>query len=43
MIDLSDQSVILFGTSPEIPDNKNYTKMRKTVYEAGESAKITAR
>lgn len=33
MVDLKDQSTILFGPSPEIPNNKDYTKIRKTVYE----------
>lgn len=33
MVDLKDQSVIAYGPSPEIPDNTDYTKMRKTVYE----------
>jgi len=33
MIDLKNQSIILFGPSPEIPNNKDYTKIRKTVYE----------
>jgi len=32
LIDIIDQSDILFGPSPEIPDNTDYTKMRKTVY-----------
>jgi len=32
-IDLKDQNKITFGPSPEIPNNKDYTKMRKTVYE----------
>ena len=33
MIDLKDQEGILFGPSPEIPNNTDYTKIRKTVYE----------
>ena len=33
MVDLNDQSKILLGPSPEIPNNIDYTKMRKTVYE----------
>jgi D-alanyl-D-alanine dipeptidase len=32
MIDLRNQSIILFGPSPEIPNNKDYTKIRRTVY-----------
>ncbi|MBX9585962.1 MAG: M15 family metallopeptidase [Gammaproteobacteria bacterium] len=33
LIDLKDQSIIKIGPSPEIPNNTDYTKMRKTVYE----------
>jgi len=33
MIDLNKQKIIAFGPSPEIPNNKDYTKIRKTVYE----------
>jgi len=33
MIDLIGQSALLFGPSPEIPDNHDYTKIRMTVYE----------
>lgn len=33
LIDLKDQSIIAFGPSPEIPNNTDYTKMRKSVYE----------
>ena len=33
MVDLRDQTKILIGPSPEIPNNTDYTKMRKTVYE----------
>jgi D-alanyl-D-alanine dipeptidase len=33
MVDLRDQREIAFGPSPEIPDNKDYTKMRKGIYE----------
>ncbi len=33
MIDLKDQSEIIYGPSPEIPNNTNYTKIRKSVYE----------
>lgn len=33
LVDLLSQSKILFGESPEIPNNTDYTKMRKTVYE----------
>ena len=32
MVDLKDQTDILFGPSPEIPDNQDYTKLRKTLY-----------
>lgn len=32
-VNLLKQSDILIGPSPEIPDNKNYTYVRKTVYE----------
>jgi D-alanyl-D-alanine dipeptidase len=31
-IDLKEQSVILLGPSPEIPNNQDYTKMRHAVY-----------
>lgn len=33
MIDLLNQIDIAYGPSPEIPNNTDYTKMRKTVYE----------
>lgn len=33
MVDLKDQHNLLYGPSPEIPNNTDYTKMRKTVYE----------
>lgn len=33
MIDLRNQSTILFGPSPEIPNNQDYTRMRQSVYE----------
>jgi len=33
MFDLCEQKIIAFGPSPEIPNNTDYTKMRKTVYE----------
>lgn len=33
MVDLKDQNIILFGSSPEIPNNQDYTKLRQTVYE----------
>lgn len=33
MINLKDQKVIAVGPSPEIPNNTDYTQMRKTVYE----------
>jgi len=32
-IDLTEQNVLLSGPSPEIPNNTNYTYLRKTVYE----------
>lgn len=32
-VDLTKQQTINYGTSPEIPDNKDYTWLRKTVYE----------
>lgn len=33
LVDLRDQSEILFGSPPERPDNSCYTKVRKSVYE----------
>jgi len=33
LVDLKNQSQILFGPSPEIPNNENYTKMRRSIYE----------
>jgi D-alanyl-D-alanine dipeptidase len=33
MVDLSKQKEIVYGPSPEIPNNTDYTKLRKTVYE----------
>lgn len=33
MIDLREQNEIVYGPSPEIPNNTDYTKMRQTVYE----------
>lgn len=33
MLDLKDQSEIIYGPSPEIPNNTDYTKLRKLVYE----------
>ncbi len=32
-VDLVDQTTIAFGPSPEIPNNSDYTKIRKKVYE----------
>ncbi len=32
-LDLRDQKIISFGPSPEIPNNNDYTKMRKEVYD----------
>lgn len=33
LVDLKNQSIIAYGPSPEIPNNKDYTKMRRTIYE----------
>jgi zinc D-Ala-D-Ala dipeptidase len=33
MVDLINQPGLLFGPSPEIPNNTDYTKMRRTVYQ----------
>lgn len=33
LVDLKDQTDIAYGFSPEIPNNTDYTKLRKTVYE----------
>lgn len=33
MIDLNQQNEIAYGPSPEIPNNTDYTQLRKTVYE----------
>ena len=33
LMDLKDQSILVFGPSPEIPNNTDYTKMRKGVYD----------
>lgn len=33
MIDLKNQKEIVYGPSPEIPNNTDYTKLRKHVYE----------
>jgi len=33
MVDLSKQNEIVYGPSPEIPDNADYIFIRKTVYE----------
>lgn len=33
LIDLKNQTVIAYGPSPELPNNTDYTKVRKTVYE----------
>ena len=33
MVDLKNQKDIVLGPSPEIPNNTDYTMMRKTVYE----------
>lgn len=33
LIDLKNQNQIAYGPSPEIPNNNDYTKLRKSVYE----------
>jgi len=33
MVDLTQQKDVIYGPSPEIPNNTDYTKLRKTVYE----------
>jgi D-alanyl-D-alanine dipeptidase len=33
MVDIKDQTSLAYGPSPEIPNNTDYTKMRKSVYE----------
>lgn len=33
LVDLKNQTVLAYGPSPEVPDNRNYTKIRKAVYE----------
>ena len=33
LVDLKNQTIIAYGPSPEVPDNTDYTKMRRTVYE----------
>lgn len=33
LLDLKEQTQIAFGPSPEIPNNTDYTQMRRTVYE----------
>lgn len=33
LVDLKRLSIIAYGPSPEIPNNTDYTKVRKTVYE----------
>jgi D-alanyl-D-alanine dipeptidase len=40
MIDLKHQKVIAYGPSPEIPNNTDYTKLRKTIYEKIKQAQI---
>lgn len=32
-VDLTKQNAIVYGPSPEVPNNKDYTYLRKTVYE----------
>lgn len=33
LIDLKNQTIIAYGPSPEIPNNRDYMKLRKTVYD----------
>ncbi|MEK6734268.1 MAG: GNAT family N-acetyltransferase, partial [Pseudomonadota bacterium] len=33
LVDLREQNIIAFGPSPEIPNNTDYTYLRKTVYD----------
>jgi D-alanyl-D-alanine dipeptidase len=33
LVDLKDQSTILFGPSPEVPNNQDYTKIRLSIYD----------
>jgi D-alanyl-D-alanine dipeptidase len=33
LVDIKDQTSLAYGPSPEIPNNTDYTKMRKSVYE----------
>lgn len=33
MVDLKKQKTLVYGPSPEIPNNTDYTRMRRTVYE----------
>lgn len=33
LIDLKEQAIIAYGSSPEIPNNRVYTKLRKSVYD----------
>ncbi|MBS0288743.1 MAG: M15 family metallopeptidase [Proteobacteria bacterium] len=40
-IDLKDQKEIAYGPAPLIPNNTNYTKMRKTVYDKLKQAQAT--
>jgi D-alanyl-D-alanine dipeptidase len=32
-VNLTQQDILVYGPSPEIPNNRNYTYMRKTLYE----------
>ncbi len=32
-VDLTKKNTIIYGPSPEIPNNKDYTYLRKTVYD----------
>lgn len=41
LIDLTNQKEIAYGPAPLIPNNTNYTKMRKTVYDKLKQAQAT--
>lgn len=40
MLNLKDRQEIAYGPSPEIPNNTDYTKLRKTVYEKLKQAQM---
>ena len=42
MINLKDQKEIAFGPSPEIPNNQDYTFIRKSVYEKLKQAQASS-